>query len=100
VMSELKAGHADHANQAFAKLRDVIRWLPELAADTDMGEADWNVVQEVSINLEKITSSWISSNSLPTSKDLEEFQSTVSELQKLSDQTIKGSGEPNSAEKT
>lgn len=33
------------------ELRDVVRWLPELAAQSDLKEADWNVVDEATRDL-------------------------------------------------
>lgn len=33
------------------ELRDVVRWLPELAAQSDLNEADWNVVDAATMGL-------------------------------------------------
>lgn len=33
------------------ELRDVVRWLPELAAQSDLKEADWNVVDAATMGL-------------------------------------------------
>lgn len=33
------------------ELRDVVRWLPELAAQSDLNEADWNLVDGATIEL-------------------------------------------------
>lgn len=33
------------------ELRDVVRWLPELAAQSDLKEVDWNVVDEATRDL-------------------------------------------------
>lgn len=33
------------------ELRDVVRWLPELAAQSDLKEADWNIVDAATIGL-------------------------------------------------
>jgi len=40
-----------------AELLDIIRWLPELAAETDLRRADWNAVQQASLQLEQIADS-------------------------------------------
>jgi hypothetical protein len=37
-----------------AELLDIIRWLPELAAETDLRRADWDAVQQASLQLEQI----------------------------------------------
>jgi len=34
-------GHDDEAHE-FQELLDVVNWIPELAADSDLNEADWN----------------------------------------------------------
>lgn len=36
------------ARQAISQLRDLVEWSPELAADTDMSEADWLPIYELS----------------------------------------------------
>lgn len=44
---------ADPAAQQ-AEWLDIIRWLPELAAETDLRRADWDAVQRASLQLEQI----------------------------------------------
>jgi hypothetical protein len=44
----------DDQIDVFAELYDVARWLPELAADSDLAEEPWNRVQQVSLRLEQI----------------------------------------------
>jgi hypothetical protein len=36
------------------ELRDIIRWLPELAGDSDLRKADWETVNEASHQLETL----------------------------------------------
>jgi hypothetical protein len=38
----------------FAEAHDIVRWLPELAADSDLSEAPWNNVYETARRLEAI----------------------------------------------
>jgi hypothetical protein len=38
----------------FTEARDVARWLPMLAADSDLAEGPWNRVREASLRLEAI----------------------------------------------
>jgi len=40
--------------EKFTELLDVIRWLPELAGDSDLGRADWETVQRLSQRLEDL----------------------------------------------
>jgi len=44
VIEELDEGHADHAHEAIDHLIDIARWFPEIAADSDLPEAQWNAV--------------------------------------------------------
>jgi len=41
---EIVAGHARPAGEldVFTEAGDIVRWLPELAADSDLGEEPWN----------------------------------------------------------
>lgn len=51
---EIVAGpmRPDAQLDVFSELRDVVRWLPELAADSDLAERPWLVVAEVSKDFE------------------------------------------------
>lgn len=55
LVAHLKDGVALEAMPAEVnvetELRDVVRWLPELAAQSDLKEADWNVVDGATIEL-------------------------------------------------
>ena len=44
VAEELKGGHHDHAEHELHEMVDIARWLPEIAADSDMPEDQWNEV--------------------------------------------------------
>jgi len=41
--------------QSVQELRDIIGWLPELAAQTDLVKAEWDQVHEISMTLSRIT---------------------------------------------
>jgi hypothetical protein len=41
---------AEFAEQ-LQELLDIVRWLPEIAGDSDLAEAPWNVVDQVSLEL-------------------------------------------------
>jgi hypothetical protein len=49
--AKLLATSAGERTTQLAELTDIARWLPELAADSDMPEADWNVVLDRSNEL-------------------------------------------------
>lgn len=45
--------HPETAAKAHAELLDIIRWLPELAAETDLPRAAWEDVQRLALALEQ-----------------------------------------------
>lgn len=45
IGEEFAEGHADHADEAVHVMLDLARWLPEIAADSDMPEKDWVAVK-------------------------------------------------------
>ena len=45
IGGEFAEGHADHADEAVHVMLDIARWLPEIAADSDMQEEDWSAVK-------------------------------------------------------
>jgi hypothetical protein len=42
----------------FAEWTDLIRWLPDMAGDSDLKEPDWNRVNEATRQLEQIGRAW------------------------------------------
>ena len=54
--SEISSGvHRESAQiDVFTEFQDLVRWLPELAADSDLGEESWNAVYDTTQRLEKI----------------------------------------------
>jgi len=51
VGDESAAGRADHLAGDLSELRDIVDWLPELAADSDMRKADWDEVNALTAEL-------------------------------------------------
>jgi hypothetical protein len=51
IHEEIAAGHSAHVAQELDELRDVINWLPELAADSDLRKAQWDIVKGVADEL-------------------------------------------------
>lgn len=87
AVSELKVGHLDHAQEAIQKLQDVIRWLPELAADTDLAEADWNAVQALSRQMETVVQSWPTLSSQPPQQDVDLLADLIHQLKPFAEKT-------------
>ena len=51
IAEEMASGHAKHADEALHDMTDIVRWLPEIAADSDMPEDQWNEVDRQSAAL-------------------------------------------------
>ena len=51
IATELESGDIDHADHAIHEILDIARWLPEIAADSDMPEGQWNEVDAHSTTL-------------------------------------------------
>ena len=93
LLSEFSAGHLDHAQEAIQKLQDVIGWLPELAADTDLRESDWNTVQSVSQQMEAVVGHWPSLQSKPPDQEIESLTVLIEQLKTLAEKTGLGQTE-------
>lgn len=73
------APHPETAALAHAELLDIIRWLPELAAETDLPRTAWEEVQRLALALEQTVQS-------PT-PDWTAAKARLSELERLVRQT-------------
>lgn len=49
-----EARHPAHAMDELKKLRDVITWLPELAADSDLKKREWDRIHELAKRLDRL----------------------------------------------
>jgi hypothetical protein len=87
VAGELKAGHADHAAEQIQQLLDLVRWLPELAGDTDLKQADWEAVQQIAAELETLTQLFKSSTAQTSDRDSTKFLQLVNLLKPLAAKT-------------
>lgn len=75
--------HSDRLSSELAEIRDIVDWLPELAADSDMGKADWDQVNartdELRGSLQKMIQEFASVHS--ETPAVEEFLGGVSGLE-------------------
>lgn len=85
ISLELNAGHVEHADADIEELLEMIRWLPELAADTDLKKADWDRVQQLSTKLETLVVAHRSTSGVSNSRDIDTL---VAELQQLAESTV------------
>lgn len=92
VAGELKAGHADHAAEQIQQLLDLVRWLPELAGDSDLKKADWEAVQQIATELETLTQLSRSSTAPPSDRDSTKFLQLVERLKPLAAKTTVTTG--------
>ncbi len=66
----------------WTELADIVRWLPELASDSDLRKADWDVVQQRAAELGRRLQLW---RSAPTerSSSLAGVESILAELKPI-----------------
>ena len=86
-------GHADEAEE-FQELLDIVNWLPELAADSDLNEADWNKANSAATTLAANLMAQTSANEAPDLKKLPGI--IAAELQTLQS-LIAAAGKPEPA---
>jgi hypothetical protein len=60
------------------QVRDIVRWLPELAGDSALRRADWEQVQQIVARLEQLTAPWQSDSHVAAG--LDEFDRLITEL--------------------
>ena len=76
-------GHDDEAEE-FHELVDIVEWLPELAADSDLNEADWGSARAAGQSIaSELNSRMKEDGSLTLDKLDESIQSSVATLQSL-----------------
>jgi hypothetical protein len=61
---------------------DLVKWLPELAADSDLSEQEFNEIDRASEELQSI---WRSSRTLPTLNEIQSASEVEPLLRRLSD---------------
>lgn len=65
------------------ELTDIVQWLPELAAETDLRKADWEQVQRLALQLQQALAE----------RDRNQCEHSTAELRKLAEQAPAGSEE-------
>ena len=76
----------DHAAHELEELRDIITWLPEIAADTDLVKRDWDVANRIAGELAKLVPAQAETfveRMKPGSDAATEYQLQVSRLSEL-----------------
>jgi hypothetical protein len=77
------AGDQEAITTKFSELADIVRWLPELAADSDLGRKDWTTAQGVAKRLETDIEGWSQRTTPLTAAELQKLLSGVTELKPL-----------------
>jgi len=84
LAKEITTGDAEHAARAHQELLDIVRWLPELAADTDLKQREWERVQSLTKELETLLPA---ARSAPAMSDVA-FLKIVEQLQSIADLSV------------
>lgn len=72
-------GDKHNQTQRLSELGDIIRWLPENAADSDLKKADWEQIEQIARRLE----AWYATLLLKQSTSPEQRQQIAEDLQTL-----------------
>ncbi|MCA9109686.1 MAG: hypothetical protein KDA52_07050 [Planctomycetaceae bacterium] len=72
---------SDRDPQKLAELGDIIRWLPDIAADSELLRPDWEQVQRHSIRLEELHRQLISN--VDSEQDVTDWQEIMGGLEKF-----------------
>jgi hypothetical protein len=70
-------------DQSATELADIVRWLPELAADSDLKRADWEAANRLALELEKLLPAWLAAKPEQKREALTTIQATLGELRQL-----------------
>lgn len=70
-----------------AELADIVRWLPELAADSDLRRADWEAANRRAQELEKLLPGWLAAKPAEKQEAMTAIRSSLGELRQLADRS-------------
>jgi len=87
LAAELKSKHYRHAADEIAELREVLVAIPEMAADSDQPEDEWNLVNQSCQQLLTLCAAWEQQLRADRSNfsETERFEREFAELQRLAD---------------
>lgn len=86
-------GHAGEAEE-FQELADIVNWIPELAADSDLSESDWNKANAAATAL---AANLAAQNSDGGTLDLKELPSVIAAEYETLESLIAAAGKPEPA---
>lgn len=76
------ASQVEDRRGELSELSDIIGWLPELAADSDLGRADWERARGAAERLREVFER-LAAESQPAPRDVEEYRAAVEGLKPL-----------------
>lgn len=79
---------AANVTVALQELKDIVRWLPELAGDSDLRRADWEQVQRLSLELQQRIELWKSVNDATETAARTHYEKIVAELRPLAEKSV------------
>lgn len=72
---------------ALRELKEIVRWLPELAGDSDLRRADWEQVRQLADELAAITEPWDSAQDAAATTSRTEFDRILAALRPLAEKS-------------
>jgi hypothetical protein len=71
------------AATAMQELQDIVRWLPELAGETDLRRADWEAVQRLANELQSVVDPWTAAHDVAAPQARAEYERILAALRPL-----------------
>jgi hypothetical protein len=79
--SELRHHDDEHPDDAVSEAYDIVRWLPDIAADSDLAVEPWNRVHATANRLEVIINDAVSQNGEDRRETYLKYGAEITELQ-------------------
>ena len=73
---------------ALQELKDIVRWLPELAGDSELRRADWERVQRRTLELQQRSEPWKTVNDAADPEARNHYEKIVAELRPLAEKSV------------
>lgn len=88
LMASLSDNSPVDATIALQELKDIVRWLPELAGDSDLRRADWEQVQRLTLDLQQRIEPWQTANDAADPGARNHYEKIVAELRPLAEKSV------------
>lgn len=79
---------AANVTVALQELKDIVRWLPELAGDSDLRRADWEQVQRLTLDLQQRIEPWQTAKDATDPATRQHYEQVITALRPLAEKSV------------